>query len=103
MCVREPIMRVARIKKGTGQMDGVSELRHKYGTDWKRSQGAEYVDLINPATSEKLARVPLGTKDDIDHAVQAAAAAYPEWRRTPPEDRIQYLFKLKQILEDHVD
>src|SRR5204862_3293942 len=38
-----------------------------------------------------------------DHAVQAAAAAYPEWRRTPPEDRIQYLFKLKQILEDHVD
>src|SRR5271170_3416409 len=25
------------------------------------------------------------------------------WRRTPPEDRIQYLFKLKQLLEDHVE
>ena len=36
-------------------------------------------------------------------AVEAAAAAYPEWRRTPPEDRIQPLFKLKQLLEDHID
>jgi malonate-semialdehyde dehydrogenase (acetylating) / methylmalonate-semialdehyde dehydrogenase len=33
----------------------------------------------------------------------AAAAAYPEWRRTPPEDRIQPLFKLKQLLEEHID
>ena len=35
--------------------------------------------------------------------MEAAAAAYPAWRRTPPEDRIQYLFKLKQILEDNVE
>ena len=30
-------------------------------------------------------------------------AAFPAWRRTPPEERIQYLFKLKQLLEDHVE
>ena len=35
--------------------------------------------------------------------MEAAAAAYPDWRRTPPEDRIQPLFKLKQLLEDHID
>ena len=35
--------------------------------------------------------------------VRAAAAAFPAWRRTPPEDRIQYLFKLKQLLEERVD
>ena len=36
-------------------------------------------------------------------AVEAAAAAFPEWRRTPPEDRIQPLFKLKMLLEEHID
>ena len=50
-----------------------------------------------------MARVPLGTKEDVDAVVRAAAAAYPAWRRTPPEDRIQYLFKMKQLLEDHLD
>src|SRR5437899_11491839 len=50
-----------------------------------------------------MARVPLGSREDVDKAVRAAAAAFPEWRRTPPEDRIQYLFKLKQLLEDHLE
>jgi malonate-semialdehyde dehydrogenase (acetylating)/methylmalonate-semialdehyde dehydrogenase len=36
----------------------------------------------------------------VDAAVRAAAAAWPAWRRVPPPERIQYLFKLKQRLED---
>jgi malonate-semialdehyde dehydrogenase (acetylating)/methylmalonate-semialdehyde dehydrogenase len=39
----------------------------------------------------------------VNAAVEAAAAAFPEWRRTPPEDRIQPLFKLKVLLEEHID
>src|ERR1700680_2498688 len=84
-------------------MSSTTELVNNYGGAWKRPNGNEYYDVINPATSEKLARVPLGNKEDVDKAVQAASSAYPEWRRTPPEDRIQYLFKLKQILEDHLE
>jgi malonate-semialdehyde dehydrogenase (acetylating) / methylmalonate-semialdehyde dehydrogenase len=84
-------------------MSSTTELVNNYGGAWKRSNGNEYYDVINPATSKKLARVPLGNKEDVDKAVQAASSAYPEWRRTPPEDRIQYLFKLKQILEDHLE
>ena len=48
-------------------------------------------------------RAPLSDATEVAAAVEAAAAAYPEWRRTPPEDRIQPLFKLKQLLEDHID
>src|SRR6202021_1799239 len=66
-------------------------------------KSAEYRDVVNPATGESLARAPIAAKEDVNAAVAAAAAAYPGWRRTPPEDRIQYLFKLKQILEDHVE
>ena len=40
---------------------------------------------------------------EVNQAVEAAAAAFPEWRRTPPEDRIQPLFRLKMLLEDHID
>ena len=35
--------------------------------------------------------------------VQAAAEAFPAWRRTPAGERIQYLFKLKFLLEEHID
>src|SRR6202142_2814429 len=45
----------------------------------------------------------MSTSADVDAAVQAAAAAFPAWRRTPPGERVQYLFKLKNLLEEHID
>src|SRR5579884_3526482 len=52
---------------------------------------------------ELLARTPLSSPADVDAAVQAAAKAFPDWRRTPPGERIQYLFRLKNLLEEHID
>jgi malonate-semialdehyde dehydrogenase (acetylating)/methylmalonate-semialdehyde dehydrogenase len=70
---------------------------------WTDSRANEWRDVINPATAEVLAQVPLADAAEVDHAVEAAATAFPDWRRTPPEDRIQPLFKLKMLLEDHLD
>src|SRR6266481_7414954 len=70
---------------------------------WSDSKAAEWVDVTNPATGEIIAQTPLADAAEAAAAVEAAAAAFPEWRRTPAEDRIQPLFKLKQLLEDHVD
>lgn len=70
---------------------------------WIESKAGESLDVINPATSEVIARTPLSSTAEVNAAVQSAARAFPEWRRTPPEDRIQYLFKLKQLLEAHLD
>jgi malonate-semialdehyde dehydrogenase (acetylating) / methylmalonate-semialdehyde dehydrogenase len=69
---------------------------------WLESSASEWVDITNPATSEVIAKAPLSGTAEVSVAVEAAAAAYPAWRRTPPEDRIQPLFKLKQLLEDHI-
>src|SRR4029077_9451301 len=55
------------------------------------------------ATGELLASVPMADAAEVATVVEAAAAAFPEWRRTPPEDRIQPLFKLKMLLEEHID
>lgn len=70
---------------------------------WVVSTATEWLDVPNPATGEILAHVPLAGAQEVNAAVEAAAAAFPAWRRTPPEDRIQPLFKLKQLLEEHID
>src|SRR5580693_2093787 len=70
---------------------------------WTDSPASELRDVVNPATGETLAQVPLADAQEVDQAVEAAAGAFPEWRRTPPEDRIQPLFRLKMLLEDHID
>src|SRR5271157_3991492 len=79
------------------------EIRNYYGGAWHKSAAADFLDVTNPATGEPIARTPLSTTADVDAAVQAAAGAFPAWRRTPPGERIQYLFKLKFLLEDHID
>jgi malonate-semialdehyde dehydrogenase (acetylating)/methylmalonate-semialdehyde dehydrogenase len=70
---------------------------------WRQPNATKWLEVRNPATGEPVAQVPISTAIDVGAAADAAAAAYAEWRRTPPEDRIQPLFKLKQLLEDHID
>jgi malonate-semialdehyde dehydrogenase (acetylating) / methylmalonate-semialdehyde dehydrogenase len=70
---------------------------------WCESSAAQFLDVNNPATGEVLARVPLSPTAELDEAVTAAAAAQAEWRRVPATQRIQYLFKLKALLEEHFD
>jgi malonate-semialdehyde dehydrogenase (acetylating)/methylmalonate-semialdehyde dehydrogenase len=81
----------------------ITKLPNYINGQWRESSAREWLDVVNPATGETLARTPLSDAAEVTAAIEAASAAYPEWRRTPPEDRIQPLFKLKQLLEDHLD
>src|SRR5438132_390963 len=81
----------------------VTDLQNYVNGAWRRSTATEYFDVANPATAELLARTPLSSSADVDAAVQAAADAFPAWRRTPPGERVQYLFKLKNLLEENLD
>jgi malonate-semialdehyde dehydrogenase (acetylating)/methylmalonate-semialdehyde dehydrogenase len=67
------------------------------------ASAAETVEVVNPATQEVLGRAPLCGPEAIDPAVEAAQAALPAWRRTPPTERAQYLYRLKTVLEQHID
>ncbi len=71
--------------------------------EWVESTAREWLDIINPATGEVIGQSPLSDTAEVNAAIEAAVAAFPEWRRTPPEDRIQPLFKLKMLLEEHID
>lgn len=68
---------------------------------WVESNGAGSMQVQNPATTEVLAVTPFSTVQEVDAAAQAAAQAFESWRRTPATERIQYLFKLKMLMEEN--
>ena len=80
-----------------------AKIPNYFNGQWVESNATEWQDVVNPATGETLAKVPLSSPAEVARAIDAAAAAYPEWRRTPAEDRIQPLFKLKMLMEEHLD
>src|SRR5579875_213734 len=88
---------------GVLESEGLREIPLYINGGWNRSKATGHFDVVNPATGDTIARVPASGREDVDAAVQSAAAAFPEWRRTPPEDRIQYLFHLKNLLEEHLE
>jgi len=79
------------------------EVRNLIDGEWRDPASHYGLELFNPATGEPLGKSPAGSAADVDEAARAAQAAFPAWRATPPGDRIQYLFKLKALLEDHLD
>jgi malonate-semialdehyde dehydrogenase (acetylating) / methylmalonate-semialdehyde dehydrogenase len=78
-------------------------VRNFIAGNWRDSAGHDGLELINPATGEPLGRAPAGSAAEVDAAVRAAHAAFPAWRALPAGDRVQYLFKLKALLEQHLD
>lgn len=79
------------------------EILNYINGSWIKPNVKEYFDVINPATGQVIAKTPLGTKADVDSAAKAASEAFPEWRRTPVNDRVQYLFKLRNIMRENAD
>ena len=69
------------------------------GGSWQRVDATDGIPVHNPATGEVLSTAPLSPSAAVARAVEAAQKALPAWRRTPPGDRIQPLFRLKALLD----
>src|SRR5215211_3608959 len=78
-------------------------LRNYVGGRWVDAHPNGTQEVRNPATDEVLAITPLSGAAEVDAAVQAAEAAFPAWRATPPAERARYFFKLRQLLEENRD
>ena len=81
----------------------MSKLLNFIGGEWTASTAAAHVPVYNPASAEVLAMTPLSPASEIASAVETAARVFPAWRRTPLTERIQPLFRLKMLLEEHFD
>jgi malonate-semialdehyde dehydrogenase (acetylating)/methylmalonate-semialdehyde dehydrogenase len=70
---------------------------------WVESASSRRQDVHNPATGEVIAQVPLSTVAEVNQTVEAAAAAFEEWRETPPYTRARYMFRLRNLMEERFE
>src|SRR5687767_10579230 len=76
-------------------------LLNYVGGDWDAPK-VDSIPVKNPATGEVIAKAPMSGASDVEKAVAAASKAWQTWRRVPPGDRIQPLFKLKALMDAQV-
>lgn len=81
----------------------MESLCNYIGGTWTASRSRDTLAVEDPATLEVLGRVPVGAAaaEDVGPAVAAAVAAQREWREMPVVERVQPLYRLKQLLEEH--
>jgi malonate-semialdehyde dehydrogenase (acetylating) / methylmalonate-semialdehyde dehydrogenase len=67
------------------------------------ADGATLQDVLDPATGETLAKVPLSDAAAVDTAARAAAHAADEWADTPVMERARLMFRVQALLERDFD
>ena len=87
-------MQSATVTPGTRLLDNYIAGR------WTPASSGEALDVVNPATAQALARVPLSSRADLDAAVDAARAALAPWRAISVIERARRLFELRAALDE---
>jgi betaine-aldehyde dehydrogenase len=70
---------------------------------WTESVSGNWIDIVSPRNLQVIARVPRGSAEDVDLAVDAAGAAFPSWRATPARVRAECFRKAADAIEPHVE
>ena len=79
------------------------KVQHYINGEWVDATSTETEAVYNPATGEVIAQVPIGSKADVDSAVQVAEKAFHEWKEVPLPKRARMMFRFQQLLVDHWD
>jgi len=66
------------------------------------SRSTQWTEVVNPATQEVLARVPMSTPDEVQAAVAAAQAAFATWRKTPIGARARIFLRYQQLIRENL-
>jgi malonate-semialdehyde dehydrogenase (acetylating)/methylmalonate-semialdehyde dehydrogenase len=74
-----------------------------YAGGWRESASGRYMDCYDPSTGQVIARTPQCTAGEVEEAVAAAKAAYPKWKALPPNQRVQVLFRMKALMDKHLE
>ena len=81
----------------------MANLTHWINGKHVEGTSGRFGDVYNPATGEVAAQVPLASAAELNAAVAAAKAAFPDWAATPPLTRARIMFKYKTLIEDNAD
>ncbi len=84
-------------------MSEIAKLRPYINGQYVESKTEKYTDAYNPSTGEVTARVPCCTVDEVNAAVEAAKKAFPGWAATPVLKRVQILYKVRELILEHME
>jgi acyl-CoA reductase-like NAD-dependent aldehyde dehydrogenase len=90
---------------GVGSCEGgrkMQEYKMWIGGQWVKSESGATYTVMNPATEEEIAIVPLGDKADVDKAVVAAREAFPVWSRKTQAERCRVIGQIADALRANV-
>lgn len=79
------------------------KLKYFVNGQFVESKTEKYYDLHNPSTGEVTGYAPCCTADEVNEAVAAAKAAFPGWSSTPAIKRSQILYKVRDLLIEHME
>ena len=81
----------------------VEKVRNFIGGMWREAADAQWLNVVNPASADVIGTVLLTPRELVAQAVEAGHQAFQKWRYVPVGERIQPLFKLKFLLEEHLN
>ena len=67
------------------------------------SKTDQYREAYDPSTGSVCAKVPCCTREEVEYAIQCAKEAFPSWSATPVIKRVQILYRLRDLLVEHMD
>ncbi len=93
---------------GSREIDKISgqkpvELRFHAGGEWLASSSRSFLPCYNPSTGAVIAYSPLCTAAEVEKAIECAASAYPAWSGTPVSKRVQVLYRMKALVDEHLE
>jgi malonate-semialdehyde dehydrogenase (acetylating)/methylmalonate-semialdehyde dehydrogenase len=81
----------------------VKTLKYCVNNEWKDSVSGKYTPVMNPSLGVEIARAPVCTKEEVESAVLAARAAFPDWSGRPVAARTQIIFKFRELVNQRFD
>lgn len=84
-------------------MSNIKTLQPFINGQYVASKTTKFTDAFNPSTGEIIAKVPCCTTAEVELAIASAKAAYPAWSSTPAIKRVQVLYKLRDLINEHMD
>src|SRR5271169_4020646 len=69
--------------------------------EWVEAQSGKTYTVVNPATEEEIAQVPLGGREEVDKAVKAARKAFPIWSKKTQAERCGLVNRIAAAFREH--
>jgi aminomuconate-semialdehyde/2-hydroxymuconate-6-semialdehyde dehydrogenase len=77
----------------------MTKIENYIGGELRSPVLGQYLDNFEPATGQVYSQIPDSDERDVEHAVEAAKAAFPAWSMTPAEERFAMLMRLVGLIE----